>query len=227
MNLFKSVAITGANRGLGLELVNQLASRISCETILATCRDPAQAGDLQQLAKRHSNKILVKPLDVNCIEEFEDFIGDLKTKESIHNITCLINNAGVSPRPGKYQSLTLAQMESTLRTNLIAPLFLSRAFLPMLKQDGGGLIVNISSILGSIENNVSIMGDGVGNPGGGRYPYRASKAGLNMITRSLSVDLETFNIGAIAVHPGWVKTAMGGPRGQLTPEQCVWDFKCY
>merc|ERR1719158_402120 len=102
-------------------------------------------------------------------------------------------------------------MAATYKTNAIAPLLFSREMLPFLKtaaeQNGdlGSLIVNLSSILGSVELN---------NPksGGGIYPYRTSKTALNMITRSLSLDLRHMNIKVAAMHPGWVKTDMGGKK---------------
>ncbi len=80
--------------------------------------------------------------------------------------------------------------------------------------DLGALIVNMSSILGSVELN---------NPksGGGVYPYRSSKTALNMITRSLSLDLRHMNIKVVAIHPGWVKTDMGGKNAPLTTEQSI------
>eukprot|EP00093_Oithona_nana_P014493 14493.XXX_557742_558158_1 [CDS] Oithona nana genome sequencing. len=109
-------------------------------------------------------------------------------------------------------------MEATLKTNLIAPLFLSKAFLPLLKKNPS-LIFNLSSSLGSIENNKKVMDSG--GAGGGQYPYRCSKAGLNMMTRSLSIDLEPFDVGVMCVHPGWVKTDMGGKYATLTPDESI------
>jgi NAD(P)-dependent dehydrogenase (short-subunit alcohol dehydrogenase family) len=115
-------------------------------------------------------------------------------------------------------------MEETFRTNVSAPLFLSLSFLPLMKNinNNYSLIVNMSSIFGSISLNqklVKINDNFVS--GGGRYSYRTSKVALNMVTRSLSVDLEHLNIGAIAIQPGWVRTAMGGPKGLLSAEECV------
>ena len=134
-------------------------------------------------------------------------------------ITCLINNAGVAPKATRYNLVKVEQMESTFRTNVIAPLFLSRAMVPMLKNNQGSLIVNMSSILGSIEYNKKVME--LGGSGGGQYPYRSTKAALNMVTRSLSIDLEHAKIGVIAIHPGWVKTDMGGPNAPMTAQESV------
>ena len=133
-------------------------------------------------------------------------------------VTCLINNAGVAPKATRYNLVKVEQMEATLKTNLIAPLFLSKAFLPLLKKNPS-LIFNLSSSLGSIENNKKVMDSG--GAGGGQYPYRCSKAGLNMMTRSLSIDLEPFDVGVMCVHPGWVRTDMGGKYATLTPEESI------
>ena len=134
-------------------------------------------------------------------------------------MTCLINNAGVAPKATRYNLVKVEQMESTFRTNVIAPLFLTKAIIPLLKKNPHSLIVNMSSILGSIENNQKVMNSG--GSGGGQYPYRSTKAALNMVTRSLSIDLEHANIGAISIHPGWVKTDMGGKYATLTPEESI------
>ena len=97
-------------------------------------------------------------------------------------VTCLINNAGVAPKATRYNLVKVEQMESTFRTNVIAPLFLTKAMIPLLKKNSQSLIVNMSSILGSIENNQKVSSGGAG---GGQYPYRSTKAALNMVTRSL------------------------------------------
>ena len=115
----------------------------------------------------------------------------------------------MAPKATRYNLVKVEQMENTFRTNVIAPLFLSRSMLPLMKNDQGSLIVNMSSILGSIENNKKVMESG--GSGGGQYPYRSTKAALNMVTRSLSIDLEHLNIGVVSIHPGWVKTDMGLP----------------
>lgn len=105
-------------------------------------------------------------------------------------LDCLINNAGYAPKSTRYNMVTTDQMIKTLTINSIAPLMLSKALIPLLKREvqpgnKSSLIVNISSILGSIHQNHPSFGSG----SGGLYPYRSSKAALNMITRSLCIDL--------------------------------------
>lgn len=122
----------------------------------------------------------------------------------------LINNAGVHVRVSLTDGSPNDMIEN-FKINTVAPVMITRSLLPYLRKATTGdksrhpTIVNITSIMGSISDNYT----------GGRYGYRASKAGLNMVTKSMSVDLETSGIKAVAVHPGWVRTTMGGPSAVL------------
>ena len=224
--LNKTVLITGASRGLGLEIVKQLCNRNKNTTstkILATCRSPETAHELQSLGETNRNSLIIKKLDVNNFSTYGQFADNIRGIVETEGIRCLINNAGISPKSTKYNRVTSEQMAETFTTNTIAPLLFSKEMLPFLKKaasenvDAGSLIVNMSSILGSIELNHPKSGNG----SGGVYPYRASKSALNMITRSLSLDLNHMNIKVVAIHPGWVKTDMGGPNAPLTSEESV------
>ena len=222
--LNKTVLITGASRGLGLEIVKQLSKRsekVASVKILATCRSPETAQELQSISSDNKS-IIVKKLDVNNFSSYTQFTDDIKSIVETEGISCLINNAGISPKSSKYNFVTSEQMAQTFATNTIAPLLFSRAMIPFLKtaaskNENGSLIVNMSSILGSIELNHPSSGNG----SGGVYPYRASKSALNMITRSLSLDLSHINVKVVAIHPGWVKTEMGGKNAPLTPEESI------
>lgn len=220
MSLIKSVIVTGASRGLGLEFTKQLASNSSCQTLIATCRNPESAAELLKVQEAFSDKIHVEKLDMDDIESFGKFAEIMEGKLGHQGLTCLLNNAGVAPKATRYNLVKVEQMESTFKTNVIGPLFLSRSLLPHLrKNEKQSLIVNLSSSLGSISNNKKVMDSG--GAGGGQYPYRCSKAALNMMTRSLSIDFEPFGIGVLAIHPGWVRTDMGGPHAKLSPEESV------
>ena len=226
--LNKAVLVTGASRGLGLEFVKQLCKsdkkvgRDHPSLILATCRSPEKAFELQDVCKNHES-VVIKKLDVNDFSAYPKFAEDIRSLIENIGISCLINNAGISPKSTRYTMVNHEQMAETYRTNAIAPLLFSREMLPFLKTaanngDMGSLIVNMSSILGSVELNKP---ESSGGSGGGIYPYRSSKTALNMITRSLSLDLQHLNIKAIAIHPGWVKTEMGGKNAPLTTEQSI------
>ena len=223
--LNKTVLVTGASRGLGLEIVKQLCKRsekITSAKILATCRSPESAVELQSLCDNNESLIL-KRLDVSDFSSYSQFTDDIRPIVEEKGISCLINNAGISPKSTKYNRVTSDQMAETFATNTIAPLLFSREMLPFLKtaasenMPNGPLIVNMSSILGSIELNNPNSGIG----SGGVYPYRASKSALNMISRSLSLDLSHVNVKVVAIHPGWVKTEMGGKNAPLTPEESI------
>ena len=112
--------------------------------------------------------------------------------------------------------VTEAQMMETFKTNVVAPVLLTKSLISNLKKgashsDTSSLIVNLSSILGSVAENTQ----------GGLYPYRTSKAGVNAASKSLSLDLAPANILAVALHPGWVQTDMGGKNAPLTSTQSI------
>ena len=222
--LSRAVLITGASRGLGLEFVKQLyisngnkPGKQKPTLILATCRNPDDAVELQEIREASQKTVVIMQLDVDDFSTYSNFVKDIQPLVENTGISCLINNAGISPKSTKYTMVKCEQMAATYKTNAIAPLLFSREMLPFLKKAAdnngglGSLIVNMSSILGSVELN----------DGGGVYPYRSSKTALNMITRSLSLDLKHLNIKTVAIHPGWVKTDMGGRNAPLTTEQSI------
>lgn len=191
--------ITGANRGIGLEMVRQLAAR--GERVLATARDPGAASELRSLAAH------VYPLDVANPLSAADLGGALAGSE----IDILVNNAGVSSTSKSIAELDAKEMAGVFAVNAIGPIITTKALLGPLRAGGRKLIVSITSQLGSIANNT----------GGSTYAYRASKAALNQMNRSLANELASEGFTCVAVHPGWVKTDMGGSAAPLTPEQSV------
>jgi len=208
------IFITGCSRGLGVEMVKQLCKRKDGPAmIFASCRSPDTAGRLQELSYVHSN-IRILQLDVDTLDDHDRVKREVERETD--SLDILINNAGISPKATRINLVKAEQMTETFHTNVVAPLFLTKSFIPLLSNTGKcedmSLIVNLSSILGSIAENTKQ---------GGLYPYRASKSALNAITRSLSIDLKHQNIGAVTIHPGWVKTDMGGNNAPLTAEQSV------
>ena len=191
-----TVMITGASRGIGHEFAGQYAA--AGWRVLATCRDPAKyhgAGE-------------VHPLDVTRA----DSVAVLSEKLAGEAIDLLINNAGIyGPRNEELGAIEFDAWEQVLRTNLLGPLRVARAFVGQVARSPEKKMVFISSKVGSIADNDS----------GGKYIYRSSKAALNMAVKSLSIDLWDRGITCILLHPGWVRTAMGGPAGTIDAETSV------
>jgi len=219
--LARSIFLTGCSRGLGLELVRQLVPQT--EFLIASCRSPENATELLDLAAEHEN-IIVLPVDVLQHESFGDVAEEVSSIVGSGGLNLMINNAGISPRSTRVNHVSASQMMETFAVNTISPLMLTKAFLPLLKEASenpsedyyinNSAVVNISSILGSMTENS-------GDRSGGLYPYRCSKAALNMVTRSLSSDLKPFGITVVSMHPGWVRTDMGGPNAPLAQHESV------
>jgi len=194
-----TVLITGANRGLGLEFARQYAA--SGATVLAACRDPRQATALAQIAG-----IELFELEVGAASSVRALAGTLKGRA----IDILINNAG-RLSAGRVEHNDPEAVLEMFRVNTLGPLMLSEALIDNLASSTRRLIVTISSDLASLSGNVS----------GGNLGYRVSKAAVNMVMRTLAVELKPRNIGCVLLTPGWVRTDMGGPSAPLSPAQSV------
>lgn len=202
-----SVFITGASRGLGLEFVRQYAG--DGWRVFATCRAPEKAAQLRTMTRGTDGKVTAHKLDVT--EKLD--VAPLARELDGEAIDVLINNAGTygGSYEIKFGETDYALFETAWRTNTAAPLRIAEAFAEQLGRSAKRTIVNISSRMGSIAENDS----------GGSYAYRSSKAGLNMVTKSLAVDLKARGVIVVALNPGWVRTDMGGARGRFSPEESV------
>jgi NAD(P)-dependent dehydrogenase (short-subunit alcohol dehydrogenase family) len=188
------VVVTGANRGLGLGLAGAYAAR--GDEVWATARAPGDARALQALAKSAGGRVQVHALDVRDdaqVSAFAAAVGDA-------SVDILVNNAGVA---GTWStSLATFDAAEALRcfdTNALGAIRVTRALLPNLRA-ARGKVINMTSLMGSIADNGSGRG----------YAYRMSKAALNMATRNIAHEVKGFGGIAVALHPGWVKTQMGG-----------------
>lgn len=187
--------ITGANRGLGLELARQLSAR--GDEVLATTRDVARSPELTTLAKGSGGLVRVFSCDVAkepSVRGFAESLGALA-------VDVVVNNAGVMGEMQSLEGLDLADVTSTFDVNALGPIRVTRALLPHLERGKARRIVQISSAMGSITDNTS----------GGAYGYRMAKAALNMANKSMSVDLAGRGFVCVVMNPGWVQTDMGGP----------------
>ena len=126
-------------------------------------------------------------------------------------IDILINNAGVGSSNQHFQAVSLNPWLEVLKVNLIAPLVITQAVIENIIKGSAKKIYFLSAQLGSIEDNKS----------GGMYIYRSSKSGLNQVVKSLSIDLKAYGITVVALHPGWVKTDMGGPNAPVSIDESV------
>ena len=205
-----TVLITGANRGLGLEFARQYAA--DEWQVFAACREPNAAKELQQLATGSGGRIRVLKLDVTESTSVLAAAAELKDEP----IDLLLNNAGVgSPRNQQLGSLDYAAWARVLDTNTLGPMRVVEAFLGHVAKGKQKRIVTITSAMGSIEDNTS----------GGSYAYRSSKAAVNIVVKSLSVDLAPRGITCVVMHPGWVRTAMGGQGGKLSPTESIQSLR--
>jgi NAD(P)-dependent dehydrogenase (short-subunit alcohol dehydrogenase family) len=194
-----TVLITGANRGIGLECARQFAAK--GYQVIGTVRDPADASELSAVADR------VEPLHVT------DAASVAALARRLHGVTIdiLLNNAGVfDPNDVTVDKVDFAVMEQTLAVNTLGPLRVTQALLPNLRAGKRRTIVNLSSQLGSIADS-----------SGRWYAYRASKAALNQINKTLSAELAPEGFTCVVLHPGWVRTDMGGASATYSPQESV------
>lgn len=203
----KTALITGANRGIGLEFCRQYAA--DGWRVLACSRYPEQSDELNRLASRNPELIKVHALDVADHVEI-DRLGQILADESID---LLINNAGIYPDSDKsgFGHTDYAEWIQAFRINTMAPLKMAETFAAQIARGKQKTIVTITSKMGSISDN----------SGGGSYLYRSSKAAVNMVVKSLAIDLKPLGITTVVFHPGWVRTDMGGPNAMISPEQSV------
>ncbi|MDJ0653184.1 MAG: SDR family oxidoreductase [Xanthomonadales bacterium] len=194
-----TVLVTGANRGLGLEFARQFHER--GYQVIGTARKPGSAEELKALGVR------VEQLDVTdagSVKALAERLSDLP-------IDILINNAGISGHgPASFLEHDFDQLGFTFEVNSLGPMRVTQALFPNLESGDAKKVVHITSRMGSIELN-----------GGGYYGYRASKAALNMLNKSLSAELGAQGFVCVVLHPGWVQTDMGGPNATLTPQQSI------
>lgn len=201
------VLVTGCSRGLGLEMARQLLAR--GDAVLATCRDPAAAHALADLAAGAGDRLAIHALDVT----------DPASRASIHDLAAarwgaldlVIHNAGILAREERLGALDPTAFRHAYETNALAPLMLTEALLPLLRAGRAPTVAFITSQLGSLART-----DRFYTPS-----YAMSKAALNMAGRLLAEPLHAAGVAGVLLHPGWVRTAMGGPQAPLEAPEAV------
>jgi len=206
--------ITGANRGIGLEFVRRLF--LMGWRVLATCRSPGQADALNRIAAESRQTVKVHLLDTADPQS----IGALSAVLGDQAVDLLVCNAGVSRMKEalitgvegqRIQDADDALWFEAFRTNAIGPLRVAAAFADRVAASERRLMAFMSTRMSVAEQNNS----------GAYYMYRASKAALNVIVRNLAVELAPRGVTCIALHPGWVRTDMGGRSADVLPEESV------
>jgi len=200
------VLVTGANRGIGLELTRRLLAR--GDRVLAACRHPGKALALTELAGAHPGHLHVLPLELASERSITELAREFGALSDALDV--LINNAGILIPGERFGALTSKSLTESFAANAAGPLLVAQALAPYLEQGRNPRIVNITSELGSLA-----MARRFGTPS-----YSISKAALNMATRQLAAALAP-RVTVFCLHPGWVRTDMGGAKASLTPEQSV------
>ena len=191
-----TVLVTGASRGIGRAFVRQYAD--AGWRVIPTCRDPVASGLGSDCL----------PLDVADPESVAQLGRTLRDEA----IDLLINNAGIAgPRGNSVGAIPFDAWAQVLQVNTLGPLRVAEALLEPVARSQGRCMVFISSMMGSIAQNA----------GGDYYPYRTSKAALNMAVRSLAGDVAPRGIACVTFHPGWVRTDMGGPSAPVDADTSV------
>ncbi len=197
--------ITGAGRGLGLEFARQFAA--DDWTVLAGVRAPERADDLRSI----DGDVSPVPLDVADPAS----VAILAERLSGIPIDLLVNNAGIfGPREMAIGAFDFDTWRAVLEVNTLAPMRVAEAFLEHLRAGQGRRVVTVSSKMGSISEG-----------SGGSYIYRSSKAAVNAAMKNLAMDLASEGFTIVVVHPGWVRTDMGGSAADIDAKESVAGLK--
>ncbi|MCO4753668.1 MAG: SDR family oxidoreductase [Bacteriovoracaceae bacterium] len=204
----KVALVTGANRGLGLAITKLLAQK-GLKVYLGS-RDLEKGQAVCEGLVQEGLNVEAIQIDVTKNSTIKDALAKIKEQEQTLDV--LINNAGVMLDSGEGQNSVLTVDSviamQTFEINTVGALKTSQAFAPLMKEMGGGRIINISSGMGAL-NEME----------GGWAAYRMSKTALNSLTRILHAELNDFGISVNSVCPGWVQTDLGGDKAPLTPEE--------
>ena len=217
------VVITGANRGIGLEMATQILRKSEGNAVVAACRDPAGATELMDLQREvGADRLAVTELDVSEESSVAAWASSLGSTAPVKNaagrVDVVINNAGTTGTDGytkwQLEDVTADEMLHVFKINTVGPLIVVQQLLRhgLIGSDAtgaGALVGNVTSKVGSVDDN----GSGAG------YAYRASKSALNIVNKSMSIDLADRDVSCVLLHPGWVRTRMTEGRGLIDAEE--------
>ncbi|XP_057202346.1 C-factor-like [Triplophysa rosa] len=218
--------VTGANRGLGLEIVKQLLEA-HCAIVFAGCRDPdgPNSEALRELAKKHPGVVTLVRLDVADPSSVKESVKKVSSFLGNSGLNLLVNNAAVLPQKSMLTT-TVEDMQDTFNTNVIGPLLVTREFLPHLRSAAKtrgkpGMSCDKAAIINISTDSASMSLVHASKAPFPLFPYSISKAGLNMLTVYTAMESKEDEILCVSIHPGWVKTDMGGDMAPLESRDSV------
>lgn len=202
--------ITGGNRGIGLELVRQALAR--GDRVIATARHPGKAGELNRLAGEYPGHLAVLAWEAEKAGGAAELAREVAMVDD--HLDLVIANAGMMVRGERLGGVTEKDLSQALAVNTIGPFMLAQALAPLLAKGTAPKLVLVSSVLGSLARRDAFY----------TASYSISKAALNMAMRVLTAPLKELGITTISVHPGWVRTEMGGEQAPLMPADSARDL---
>ncbi|CAL2027330.1 unnamed protein product [Caenorhabditis brenneri] len=219
----KTIVVTGANRGIGLTIVQQLVKDKDIKTIIASARDVKNATDLHAL---QDPRIHVIPLSVTSDESIDTFVASVTKIVGDDGLNVLVNNAGVRLDYGTNLTPNRSILTEQFDVNTVSVVLLTQKLLPLLrkaasKQSGDQLSFSRSTIINISSGLASIAGNVYGSNVMPLLAYSMTKTALNQFTKILSLDLKDDHILAVSFAPGWIKTNLGGDNAQFTLEETI------
>ncbi len=205
------VVVSGANRGLGLEFVRRFLGQGA--QVCALVRKPKAASALKELQAKNKDRLHVIPCEMVKPKSITQACNAIAKRWP--SLDLLVNNAGDMGDSGnRFGHLDYREISQLFQVNTLAPLQMTEQLLPLLTEGENSRVVNITSRMGSIADNSS----------GGSWSYRISKTALNMVCKNLAFSLRKHGVATMVLHPGWVRTDMGGPEASMPIADSVRDM---
>jgi NAD(P)-dependent dehydrogenase (short-subunit alcohol dehydrogenase family) len=196
------ILITGANRGLGLELTRLCTAR--GDRVFAGCRSPEHDTALKDLSARYPAQINILPLEITDTVSLDQCLRQVRSE--VDGLDTLLNNAAINAEGETLKTFDAEKAAQQWMVNAVGQVLVAQRFLDLLKAGTNPKIINVTSEAGSISTMKHFRG----------YYYFGSKAAMNMFSRSMAWDPDTAGIITVALHPGWVRTDMGGSNADLS-----------
>jgi NAD(P)-dependent dehydrogenase (short-subunit alcohol dehydrogenase family) len=196
------ILITGANRGLGLELTRLCAAR--GDRVFAGCRAPERDTELKDLSARSNGRVSILPLEITDTVSLDQCVQEVRSE--VDALDMLINNAAINAEGETLRTFDAEKAAQQWMVNAVGQVLAAQKFLDLLQAGNDPKIINVTSEAGSISTMNHFRG----------YYYFGSKAAMNMFSRSMAWDPDTAGIITIALQPGWMRTDMGGSHADLS-----------